>query len=109
MSDFIPVDGKYQPSSVPNCEWMPYRDGYGRPVKALRGPSIMYRFAAVVVTLPKRYRQENPERGYLVNDWTNPDRDAAVTYHPTLAAAKAHAEMVVDRDKASTPVTEWAA
>ncbi|MFZ4431630.1 MAG: hypothetical protein ACOYOQ_00385 [Microthrixaceae bacterium] len=63
------------------------RDDYGRPMKVLTGNG---RTLGVVVTLPKVARRANPERAYLVNDWTNPDRDAAVSYHRTLAAAKAH-------------------
>jgi hypothetical protein len=53
---------------------------------------------AVVVTLPKRYRDENPGGGWLLNVRPAPgsgEYQGAVSYHGSRAAAQAAAESAV--------------
>jgi hypothetical protein len=63
--------------------WTKGRDDYGRPVHT-------YRFGGRVVKLPATAIAHGM-LPYLANDWTRPAKpDAAVTFHSTLASAKAH-------------------
>jgi len=74
-----------------------HRDEYGRTCHTLRSfPN--YRTLGVVVRLPKCAIESRTDGAkYLVNNWTKEDRfpnglegeNTAVSYHPTLAAAKA--------------------
>lgn len=80
--------------------WIPERDSYGRSCHRLYGhtASTNWGTLGIVCRLPKVYIETyGKARSYLVNDWTAPrpagvDLETAgiVTYHPTLAAAKAH-------------------
>lgn len=75
--------------SIPSPSWTRDRDDYGRSCHTLRNGAM--RTVGVVVKLPAGFVEKfGVERAYLCNDWTNDDRDAAVTYHPTLGEAKAH-------------------
>lgn len=66
--------------------WTDGRDDYGRRVHYFHAP----RTVAVVVRLPKPWIEVHGKaKSYLVNIWADPQEN--VTYHPTLAAAKAHA------------------
>jgi hypothetical protein len=76
---------------APAPMWIKVRDQYGRTCHDLRNAA--YRQVGTVVRMPKVYiDQYGADRSYLVNDWTSPDRSeaACITYHRTLAAAKAH-------------------
>lgn len=68
--------------------WVKDRDKYGR-LNYRYIPNTRDGTAGVVVKLPRRYTEQYPDRQYLANDWRVADRDAAVTYYSTLAAAKA--------------------
>jgi hypothetical protein len=67
--------------------WTTARDKYGRTAHHYHPNHVVT--AGVVVKLPRSYTAEHPDRSYLANDWRVADRDSAVTYHTTLAAAKA--------------------
>lgn len=74
-------------TTTTTARWTSSRDKYGR---ATHTYNVNGRTAGVVVRLPRVYRDKCPGRNYLVNNWTLTDRDPArVTYHATLAAAKA--------------------
>lgn len=69
------------------------KDKYGRNGTTLDGVSPStgrLRTLAVVVTMPKQYRIENPNEKYLVNVWESESQD--VTYHATRPAARRYAE-----------------
>jgi hypothetical protein len=66
------------------------RDDYGRSVTPL-ADAATGRTLAMLVRLPRGYAEKYGD-SYLLNDWTNPDRDAAVTYYKTRKAAKLAAE-----------------
>lgn len=66
--------------------WHRTRDDYGRSCHEL---TVDSRTVGVVVRLPKgAIAMRGDGTKYLVNDWRLADRDAAVTYHATLAQAK---------------------
>lgn len=79
-------------TTTPLTDWSHVRDDYGRECLNLRritvdGTTIVGR----IVKLPK-----DCQARYLANDWTaSTFASAAVTYHDTLAAAKAHLLAVV--------------
>lgn len=68
--------------------WVKARDKYGRMTYRYI-PNTRDGTAGVVVKLPRGYTAKYPDRKYLANDWRLADRDNAVTYYTTLAAAKA--------------------
>lgn len=69
--------------------WVKDRDKYGRVNYRYIATGANGGTAGVVVRLPRIYTDKYPGRRYLANDWRVADRDAAVTYYATLAAAKA--------------------
>jgi len=72
-----------------NTYWVKDRDKYGRVNYRYISTGANGGTAGVVVKMPRTYTAKYPDRKYLANDWRLADRDAAVTYHTTLAAAKA--------------------
>jgi hypothetical protein len=52
----------------------------------------------VVVTLPKAAAVNHNGNRYMVNNWTIEVREDAVSYHPTMKAAKAHLRSVARPD-----------
>ncbi len=68
--------------------WTKGRDKYGRTAHYYNPNNVVT--AGVVVRLPRVYRDKCPGRDYLANNWRLPEGDPnRVTYHKTLAAAKA--------------------
>lgn len=74
--------------TLPTIVFTPERDKYGRSCHRLSSYPT-YRTLGYVVRLPKLAWESCGGNKYLVNDWTANDRNQAVSYHPTLKAAKA--------------------
>lgn len=75
---------------MPILTWTPFTDKYGRKAQRLTSNGHTQ---GMVVRLPKAYRDQYPGQNFLANDWGLIGTNAqGVTYHATLAQAKAALE-----------------
>jgi hypothetical protein len=82
------------PTKTQPARWSKHRDKYGRTCYTLNGYNAagQWRNLCSLCRLPKSYIELHPGQKYLANDWlrTGDQGWDSVTYHLTLAAAKAH-------------------
>lgn len=85
-------------TQVGNARFDGGRDKYGRSAQQAYTADRLV-CLGMIVRMPKAVVAREPERTYLSNDWTEPERDQAVQYHRTLKQARERMAAVADTDR----------